>query len=374
MQEVRIMKKYDYLIVGAGLFGAVFAREMTDKNKKCLVIEKRNHLAGNAYTKRINDIDVHVYGPHIFHTSNKLVWDYVNRFAKFNNFVNSPLAIYKGEVYNLPFNMNTFSKMWKITKPEEAKEIINKQIKEANIDNPTNLEEQAISMVGTEIYEILIKGYTAKQWGLEPKDLPAEIIKRLPIRFTYDNNYFNDLYQGIPEEGYTNLVEKLLSGIEVRMNTDYFDNKEEFDSLADKIVYSGPIDQFFNYCFGHLDYRSLKFETEELDIENFQGNAVINYTELEVPFTRIVEHKFFNFRNQKTTIITKEYSADYQDTNEPYYPINNERNNLLLEKYKNLCISYPNVIFGGRLAEYRYYDMHHVIQRALDLAKEEGDK
>lgn len=374
MQEVRIMKKYDYLIVGAGLFGAVFAREMADKNKKCLVIEKRNHLAGNAYTKRINDIDVHVYGPHIFHTSNKLVWDYVNRFAKFNNFVNSPLAIYKGEVYNLPFNMNTFSRMWKITKPEEAKEIINKQIKEANIDNPTNLEEQAISMVGTEIYEILIKGYTAKQWGLEPKDLPAEIIKRLPIRFTYDNNYFNDLYQGIPEEGYTNLVEKLLSGIEVRMNTDYFDNKEEFDSLADKIVYSGPIDQFFNYCFGHLDYRSLKFETEELDIENFQGNAVINYTELELPFTRIVEHKFFNFRNQKTTIITKEYSADYQDTNEPYYPINNERNNLLLEKYKNLCISYPNVIFGGRLAEYRYYDMHHVIQRALDLAKEEGDK
>ena len=368
------MKKYDYLIVGAGLFGAVFAREMTDKNKKCLVIEKRNHLAGNAYTKRINDIDVHVYGPHIFHTSNKLVWDYVNRFAKFNNFVNSPLAIYKGEVYNLPFNMNTFSKMWKITKPEEAKEIINKQIKEANIDNPTNLEEQAISMVGTEIYEILIKGYTAKQWGLEPKDLPAEIIKRLPIRFTYDNNYFNDLYQGIPEEGYTNLVEKLLSGIEVRMNTDYFDNKEEFDSLADKIVYSGPIDQFFNYCFGHLDYRSLKFETEELDIENFQGNAVINYTELEVPFTRIVEHKFFNFRNQKTTIITKEYSADYQDTNEPYYPINNERNNLLLEKYKNLCISYPNVIFGGRLAEYRYYDMHHVIQRALDLAKIEDEK
>jgi len=368
------MKKYDYLIVGAGLFGAVFAREMTDKNKKCLVIEKRNHLAGNAYTKRINDIDVHVYGPHIFHTSNKLVWDYVNRFAKFNNFVNSPLAIYKGEVYNLPFNMNTFSKMWKITKPEEAKEIINKQIKEANINNPTNLEEQAISMVGTEIYEILIKGYTAKQWGLEPKDLPAEIIKRLPIRFTYNNNYFNDLYQGIPEEGYTNLVEKLLSGIEVRMNTDYFDNKEEFDSLADKIVYSGPIDQFFNYCFGHLDYRSLKFKTEELDIENFQGNAVINYTELEVPFTRIVEHKFFNFRNQKTTIITKEYSADYQDTNEPYYPINNERNNLLLEKYKNLCISYPNVIFGGRLAEYRYYDMHHVIQRALDLAKEEGYK
>jgi UDP-galactopyranose mutase len=368
------MKKYDYLIVGAGLFGAVFAREMTDKNKKCLVIEKRNHLAGNAYTKRINDIDVHVYGPHIFHTSNKLVWDYVNRFAKFNNFVNSPLAIYKGEVYNLPFNMNTFSKMWKITKPEEAKEIINKQIKEANISNPTNLEEQAISMVGTEIYEILIKGYTAKQWGLEPKDLPAEIIKRLPIRFTYDNNYFNDLYQGIPEEGYTNLVEKLLSGIEVKMNTDYFDNKEEFDSLADKIVYSGPIDQFFNYCFGHLDYRSLKFETEELDIENFQGNAVINYTELEVPFTRIVEHKFFNFRNQKTTIITKEYSADYQDTNEPYYPINNERNNLLLEKYKNLCISYPNVIFGGRLAEYRYYDMHHVIQRALDLAKIEDEK
>lgn len=368
------MKKYDYLIVGAGLFGAVFAREMTDKNKKCLVIEKRNHLAGNAYTKRINDIDVHVYGPHIFHTSNKLVWDYVNRFAKFNNFVNSPLAIYKGEVYNLPFNMNTFSKMWKITKPEEAKEIINKQIKEANINNPTNLEEQAISMVGTEIYEILIKGYTAKQWGLEPKDLPAEIIKRLPIRFTYDNNYFNDLYQGIPEEGYTNLVEKLLSGIEVKMNTDYFDNKEEFDSLADKIVYSGPIDQFFNYCFGHLDYRSLKFETEELDIENFQGNAVINYTELEVPFTRIVEHKFFNFRNQKTTIITKEYSADYQDTNEPYYPINNERNNLLLEKYKNLCKSYPNVIFGGRLAEYRYYDMHHVIQRALDLAKIEDEK
>ena len=270
--------------------------------------------------------------------------------------------------------MNTFSKIWKITKPHEAKEIINKQIKEANIDNPTNLEEQAISMVGTEIYEILIKGYTAKQWGLEPKDLPAEIIKRLPIRFTYDNNYFNDLYQGIPEEGYTNLVEKLLSGIEVKMNTDYFDNKEEFDSLADKIVYSGPIDQFFNYCFGHLDYRSLKFETEELDIENFQGNTVINYTELEVPFTRIVEHKFFNFRNQKTTIITKEYSADYQDTNEPYYPINNDRNNLLLEKYKNLCKSYPNVIFGGRLAEYRYYDMHHVIQRALDLAKEEGEK
>ena len=365
------MKKYDYLIVGAGLFGATFAQQLTEKGKKCLVIEKRNHIAGNAFTERKNGIDVHVYGPHIFHTSDKNIWDYVNRFGKFNNFINCPLALYNDSIYNLPFNMNTFSKMWNITTPEQAKKIIEKQVKDSGITNQKNLEEQAISMVGVDIYQILIKEYTQKQWGREPKELPAEIIKRLPVRFTYDNNYFNDLYQGIPIDGYTALIEKMLENVEVKLNTNYFDNLDYYNQIAEKIVFTGPIDQFFNYQFGKLEYRSLRFETEELELENYQGNAVINNTSLTVPYTRIIEHKYFNHNNQKTTIISKEYPADYQDTLEPYYPINNDANTILLKKYQEKAKECKNVIFGGRLAEYRYYDMHNVIASALEMAKQE---
>ncbi|MDD4070680.1 MAG: UDP-galactopyranose mutase [Candidatus Izemoplasmatales bacterium] len=365
------MKKYDYLIVGAGLYGACFAREMTDKNKKCLVIDKRNHIAGNAYTKRINNIDIHVYGAHIFHTSDKEVWDYVKKFGEFNSFVNSPMAIYNDEIYNLPFNMNTFSKMWNIKTPQEAKEIIKKQITESAITTPKNLEEQAISMVGKDIYEKLINGYTKKQWNKDPKDLPASIIKRLPVRYTYDNNYFNDLYQGIPINGYTSIIEKMLDGIEVQLDTDFFDNKDKYLNIAEKVVYTGPIDKFFDYSEGELEYRSLKFENIELETDNFQGNAVINYTDSLTPYTRIIEHKFFNNMNQPTTIISKEYPANYNETKEPYYPINDDKNNSVYEKYYKLSKSYPNIIFGGRLAEYKYYDMHHVIRKALDRAKME---
>jgi len=368
------MINYDYLIVGAGLFGAVFAEQMTRANKKCLVIEMRSYIAGNAYTKRINDIDVHVYGPHIFHTNDEDIWAYVNKFSKFNNFINSPLANYENQIYNLPFNMNTFAKMWNISKPEEAEKIINSQRNKMNISNPRNLEEQAVSMVGYDIYEKLIKSYTKKQWGRDPIDLPADIIKRLPVRFTYDNNYFNDKYQGIPENGYTFLVENLLKGIEVRLNTNYFDDREYFDKIAEKIVFTGPIDSFYSYQLGELSYRSLRFEIEELQIDNYQGNAVINFTDLETPYTRIIEHKYFNFKNQTGTIISREYPANYNETKEPYYPINDEDNNLIYQKYLALTKRTPNVIFGGRLGEYRYYDMHHVIRRALDMSKEELSK
>jgi len=363
------LKKYDFLIVGAGLFGSVFAEQMNKANKKCLIIEKRNHIAGNCYTMRKNSIDVHLYGPHIFHTSDKEVWDYVNGFSEFNNFINSPLAIYKNEIYNLPFNMNTFSKMWNISTPIEAKTIIEKQRKASAIVEPKNLEEQAISMVGVDIYEKLIKGYTEKQWNQDPKTLPAAIIKRLPVRFTYDNNYFNDLYQGIPKAGYTDLIEKIIKGIDIKLNTNYFDNKDYFDSLAEKIVYTGPIDQYYDYCFGQLDYRSLRFKHKELDTDNYQGNAVINYTESKIPYTRVIEHKHFNFTNQPTTIISREYPANFIDTKEPYYPINDEKNLAIFQKYQNRALAEKNVIFGGRLAEYKYYDMHHVIRRALDQAK-----
>lgn len=365
------MKKYDYLIVGSGLFGAAFTALMIRANKTCLVVEKRNHVAGNAYTKRINDIDVHLYGPHIFHTDDDEVWRFVNHYAKFKPFINSPLAIYKNEVYNLPFNMNTFSKMWNISKPKEAKEIIEEQKKKAGIISPSNLEEQAISMVGLDIYEKLIKGYTKKQWNIDPKELPPSIIKRLPVRFTYDNNYFNDKYQGIPENGYTELVNKMLEGSEVLLNSNYFDKRDYYDSLADKIVYTGSIDEFFNNQYGKLDYRSLIFEHEQMRIENYQGNAVINYTDETVPFTRSIEHKFFNLKNQPTTVVSKEYPANYNKTKEPFYPINNEENNNLYNKYLELAKNLNKVIFGGRLGEYKYYDMHQSIKRAMLLAKQE---
>ena len=363
--------KYDYLIVGAGLFGSVFAERMTKKGKRCLIIDKKEHIAGHIYTKKIDGIDVHVYGAHIFHTSNKLVWEYVNQFAEFNNYINSPMAIYKDEIYNLPFNMNTFSKMWGIKTPMEAKKIIDKQILDANIRNPKNLEEQAINLVGFDIYQKLIKGYTKKQWGRDPKELPSFIIKRLPVRYTYDNNYFNDLYQGIPKEGYTSLIKNILTGIEVKLETNYFNNKNYFDSIAKKIVYTGPIDEFFNYKYGKLEYRGLKFEHEVLDLDNFQGNAVINYTDESVPYTRILEHKHFNPINCNKTIITKEYPADWNFGDEPYYPINDEINNNLYKKYLSLAEKEKSIIFGGRLAEYKYYDMHQVIESALKLSEKE---
>lgn len=365
------MKKYDYLVVGAGLFGATFVAKMTEINKKCLVIEKRGHVAGNAYTERINDIDVHVYGPHIFHTNDEEVWQFVNSYTRFKPYINSPLAIYNNCIYNLPFNMNTFAKMWNITTPEEAKKIIDDQRKKSGIDNPKNLEEQAISMVGIDIYEKLIKGYTEKQWNTHPKNLPASIIKRLPVRFTYDNNYFNDKYQGIPEDGYTTMVLKMLEGVDVLLNCNYLEKRDFYDSLAKKVIYTGSIDEYFNFQFGQLDYRSLKFEQEEMFIENYQGNAVINYTDEAVPFTRSIEHKFFNFKNQPTTIVSKEYPASFSETKEPFYPINNEENNTLYNKYLDLEKSLNNVIFGGRLGEYKYYDMHHSIKRAMLLALQE---
>ena len=352
--------KYDYLIVGAGPFGATFAYEANKRGKKVLVIDKRNHVGGNMYCENIENINVHKYGAHIFHTSNKKVWDYVNQFCTFNNYINSPIANYKGEIYNLPFNMNTFNKLWGVITPNEAKAKIADQIQKSGITEPKNLEEQAISLVGKDIYEKLIKGYTEKQWGRSASELPAFIIKRLPVRYTYDNNYFNDRYQGIPEGGYNVIFDKLLKGIDIELNVDFFESKEELVKKAEKIVFTGMIDQYFDYKYGVLEYRSLKFEHEILDIENYQGNAVVNYNEREVPFTRIIEHKHFEFGKQQKTVITREYPAEWKQGDEPYYPVNNEKNAKIFKKYKELSDKEPNVIFGGRLANYKYYDMHHI--------------
>lgn len=365
--------KYDYLIVGSGLFGSIFAYEAKKRGKKVLIIDKRPHIAGNIYTEKVEDINVHKYGAHIFHTSNKSVWEYINQFAEFNNYINSPIAIYKNELYNLPFNMNTFSKMWNIRTPQEAKDEIAKQIADLNITSPKNLEEQALSLVGKDVYEKLIKGYTEKQWGLSCYDLPAFIIKRLPLRFTYDNNYFNARYQGIPIGGYTSIIEKMLNGIEIHLNTDYFDFIKQNPNIAEKTVFTGSIDEFYNYKFGHLQYRTVNFETEILDMENYQGNAVVNYTEREIPYTRIIEHKHFEFGTQPKTVISKEYSMEWKPGIEPYYPVNDDANNALFEKYNALAQSDKNVIFGGRLGNYKYYDMDKVIEAALKTISEELD-
>ncbi|CEN43417.1 UDP-galactopyranose mutase, FAD/NAD(P)-binding [Capnocytophaga canis] len=363
-------RKYDYLVVGSGLFGAIFAHEMTKKNKKCLVIERRGHVGGNIYTKEQEGIQVHVYGPHIFHTSNKKVWDYVNSFVEFNRFTYSPMANYKGQLYNLPFNMNTFYQLWGVKTPKEAQIKIEEQKGEfAHILEPKNLEEQAMMLGGRDVYEKLIKGYTEKQWGRPATDIPAFIIRRLPFRFTFDNNYFNDIYQGIPKGGYTLLIERILQGIEVILNTNYLENREYWDSIADKIVYTGKIDEFFKNCFGSLDYRSLQFETEVLDIPNYQGNAAINYTDRETPYTRIIEHKHFEYGNQPKTIITREYPSDFSCDKEAYYPINDEKNMRKYQKYKELAEQNKRIIFGGRLAEYKYYDMHQVIEKVLNLVE-----
>ncbi len=359
--------KYDYLVVGAGLFGAVFAHEAACRGKRCLVIDRRPHIGGNVYTEEIEGIHVHRYGAHIFHTSDQEVWDYVNRFAEFNNYINSPVAVYKDELYNLPFNMNTFSKMWSIRTPREAKDIIEKQIEDLAIREPSNLEEQALSLVGRDVYEKLIKGYTEKQWGRDCKELPAFIIRRLPLRFTYDNNYFNDRYQGIPIGGYTAIVRKLLEGIEVRTGVDFLDEREEYGSLAEKIIYTGMIDEYYGYQMGALEYRSVRFETEVLDCDNYQGNAVVNYTDKEVPYTRIIEHKHFEFGRQEKTVISKEFSSEWTVGDEPYYPVNDQKNSELYAKYQELAACEGNVIFGGRLGAYKYYDMDKVIRAALDL-------
>ena len=366
---------YDYLIVGAGLFGSVFARQATDAGKKVLVIDKRPNIAGNVYTEDIENIHVHKYGAHIFHTNNKEVWNYVTRFAEFNRFTNSPVANYKGELYSLPFNMYTFNKMWGVVTPEAAAAKIEEQRNEAGITEPHNLEEQAISLVGKDIYEKLIKGYTEKQWGRDCKDLPAFIIKRLPVRLTFDNNYFNALYQGIPVGGYTKMVANMLDGIEVRLDTDYFENKTKLDALADKIVYTGAIDAYFEYQLGALEYRSVRFETEVLDKPNFQGNAAVNYTDRETPWTRIIEHKWFEFGKDDDgndipkTVISREYSSEWKVGDEPYYPVNDEKNGALYQEYKKLADKEQKVIFGGRLGEYKYYDMDAVIASALELAE-----
>ncbi len=362
---------YDYLIVGAGLFGAVFAHEAYKKGRTCLVIDKRNNIGGNIYTESTEGINVHKYGAHIFHTSDKQIWDYVNRFAEFNNYINSPVAVYKDELYNLPFNMNTFSRMWNIKTPEQAKEIIASQIADLGITEPHNLEEQALSLVGRDVYEKLIKGYTEKQWGRDCKKLPAFIIKRLPLRFVYDNNYFNDRYQGIPIGGYTAIIEKMLEGIEVRTGTDYFDFIRDNKNIARKTIFTGMIDEYYGYCYGPLQYRSVRFETEVLDCENYQGNAVVNYTDREVPYTRIIEHKHFEFGKQPKTVISREYSSEWKQGMEPYYPVNNEENNALYEKYRELADKESNVIFGGRLGQYKYYDMDKVIAAALECAGKE---
>lgn len=365
------MKHYDYLIVGAGLYGAVFAHEMMKRGKTCLVIDKRTHIAGNIYTYNQSGINVHQYGAHIFHTSDKRIWDYINQFAEFNNYVNSPVAVYHDELYNMPFNMNTFSKMWGIRTPAEAKAKIQEQIAELSITEPKNLEEQALSLVGTDVYTKLVKGYTEKQWGRDCTALPAFIIKRLPVRFTYDNNYFNDRYQGIPVGGYTQIVEKMLNGADIRLNTDYFEHKEELTALADRILFTGMIDAYYDYCYGTLSYRSVRFETEELNMDNYQGCAVVNYTAREVPYTRIIEHKHFEFGQQPTTIISREYSAEWMPGIEPYYPVNDQENSALYRKYEELASKESNVIFGGRLGQYRYYDMDKVISAALEAAGNE---
>ncbi len=365
------MSQYDYLIVGSGLYGSICARELADRGYKVLVVEKRDHIGGNIYTKNVEGINVHKYGAHIFHTNNKEVWDYVNKYVAFNRYTNSPIANYKGELYSLPFNMYTFNKMWGVVTPEEAKEIIAEQRKEIDHE-PQNLEEQAISLVGRDIYEKLIKGYTEKQWGRDCKDLPSFIIKRLPVRFTYDNNYFNALYQGIPIGGYTKLIEKLLEGIEVRLNVDYLQNRNGLNELSDHIVYTGPIDAYFDYKLGHLEYRSVRFETELLDTDNYQGNAVVNYTDRETPYTRIIEHKWFEFGKDingndiPKTVISKEYSSEWHIGDEPYYPVNDEKNNNLYKQYKDLANKEEKVLFGGRLAEYKYYDMDQVVEKALN--------
>ena len=363
--------KYDYLIVGAGLFGAVFAHEAGKKGKKCLVVDRRNHIGGNIYTEEIEGIQVHRYGAHIFHTSNKEVWEYVNRFAEFNHYINSPIAVYKDELYNLPFNMNTFSKMWNIKTPAEAKEIIDRQIADLGITEPANLEEQALSLVGRDVYEKLIKGYTEKQWGRKCTELPAFIIRRLPLRFTYDNNYFNDRYQGIPIGGYTAIIKKLLEQADVKLGTDYLKERETYKDMADRIVFTGMIDEYFDYILGALEYRSVRFETEVLDCPNYQGNAVVNYTEREVPYTRIIDHKHFEFGTSDKTVISREYSSEWKVGDEPYYPVNDERNSSLYEKYKELAEKEKRVVFGGRLGAYKYYDMDKVILAALELAEKE---
>ena len=375
------MGKYDYLIVGAGLFGAVFAYEANKKGKKCLVIDKRNHLGGNIYTENIENINVHKYGAHIFHTSNKEVWNYINQFAEFNRYTNSPIARYKNELYNMPFNMNTFNKLWGVVTPKEAKAKIEQEKLEAGITEPKNLEEQAISLIGKTIYEKLVKGYTEKQWGQRATELPSFIIKRLPVRFTYDNNYFNDIYQGIPIGGYTKIIEKMLKGIEVRLNCDYFENKAELKNIAEKIIFTGQIDKYYDYQFGELEYRSLCFETEVLNEENYQGNAVVNFTEYEIPYTRIIEHKHFEYgaslgrqvegEAKNKTIITREYPDKWTQEKEPYYPINNDKNNELYKKYEELAKKDSKVIFGGRLGQYKYYDMDKVIDSALQCVNKE---
>lgn len=365
------MAKYNYIIVGAGLYGAVFAQQAKERGKSALVIDKRPHIAGNVYTEKIAGINVHKYGAHIFHTNNKKIWNYVNRFAEFNRFTNSPIANYKGELYSLPFNMYTFNKMWSVVTPEEASTKIEEQKKAVGIAEPKNLEEQAISLVGTDVYEKLVKGYTEKQWGRDCKDLPAFIIKRLPMRMTFDNNYFNALYQGIPIGGYTKMVENMLDGIEVRLNTDYLKNKSELDKLAEMVIYTGPIDAYFDYKLGHLEYRSVRFENEVLDMPNFQGNAAVNYTDKETPWTRIIEHKWFEFGKDENghdlpkTVISREYSCEWAPGDEPYYPVNDKKNNDLYERYKVLANKEKNIIFGGRLGEYKYYDMDQVIERAI---------
>lgn len=368
------MKEYDYLLVGSGLFAGVFAYMAKKHGKKCLVLEKRSHIGGNIYCEEIEGIRVHRYGAHIFHTSNKEVWNFVNQFTEFNRYTNSPVANYKGEMYNMPFNMNTFSKMWGISTPDEAKKIIEEQ-KKVIEGEPKNLEEQAISLVGTDIYQRLVKGYTEKQWGRDCTELPGFIIRRLPVRYTYDNNYFNDRYQGIPDEGYNTIIEKLFDGCEIKTGVDYLKQRETYRDVADKIVYTGMIDAYYDYQFGNLEYRSLKFETEYLETDNFQGVAVVNYTDRETPYTRMIEHKHFEFGTQNGTVITREYPEDWKQGMEPYYPVNDEKNQRLYEQYASLSKREPGVIFGGRLAEYKYYDMDKVIESALTRAKEEfGDE
>jgi len=357
---------YDYLIIGSGFFGSICARELTNKGYRCLVIDKRNHIGGNCYTENRDGINIHTYGPHIFHTSNEEVWKWINQFVSFNNFTLRPVANYKDEIYSLPFNMWTFSKLWEVTTPQEAKDMIERQSK--HIVDPKNLEEQAIKLVGKDVYNKLIKGYTTKQWKKDPKELPKEIIKRLPVRFTYDNNYFNDKYQGIPIGGYTQIFEKLLEGIEIKLNVDYLKDKNYWNSLADKIIFTGPIDAYYNYQFGELEYKTTKFEHTKLDIDNYQGISMMNFTDIDVPYTRIIEHKHFEFGNQPYTWITHEYPTEYKaNTTEPYYPVNDVENNIKYQQYKQLANQEKNIIFGGRLAEYKYYDMHQVIESALNF-------
>ena len=363
------MEHYDALIVGAGLYGATVAQCLREKGKSALVIDKREAIGGNVYTQEIEGIQVHKYGAHIFHTNNKAVWDYVNRFAEFNRYTNSPVANYHGELYSLPFNMYTFNKLWGVVTPKEAEEKIREQREAAGITEPKNLEEQAISLVGTDVYEKLVKGYTEKQWGRPCRELPAFIIRRLPVRFTFDNNYFNARFQGIPIGGYTAMVEKMLSGTEIRLGVDYLADKAAWDAVADQVVYTGPIDRYFNYCFGPLEYRSVRFETEVLKTPNFQGSAVVNYTDRETPYTRIIEHKHFEFGTQPKTVISREYSSEWKVGDEPYYPVNDEKNRSLYEKYRALAEKEAHVTFGGRLGEYKYYDMDAVIERALDFAR-----